>query len=224
MKRGSRNHATIPAPTTPAGTTGTTPCTSSRSGWGATSSTADSATAIVRGIAFVAGTVSEWSVAAEPVASGWTPGWYHEKRFIGQGAMNVIDPHLRPSPGELRWFGAILGAFFGLLGAFVAWRAESASSGMIVWLLGAGLIVLYYAVRPLRRPLYALWMTAVSPIGWLTTRVLLGAVYYLVVTPMGLVARALGRDALARRFEPTAHTYWIEEKPVSEPARYFRQS
>lgn len=42
-------------------------------------------------------------------------------------------------------------------------------------------------------PLYRLWMSISRVIGWINTRILLGAVFIILVTPMGLVLRALGK-------------------------------
>jgi hypothetical protein len=66
-------------------------------------------------------------------------------------------------------------------------------------------------------------MMGLSPIGWVMSHLILAIIYYLVLTPVGLVLRALGRDPLHRRFEPEAKTYWIDrgEEPAVE--RYFRQ-
>ena len=38
--------------------------------------------------------------------------------------------------------------------------------------------------------------------------VLLFLLYFLVVTPAGLIAR-IGRDPLSRKWDPAASTYWI---------------
>jgi hypothetical protein len=67
-------------------------------------------------------------------------------------------------------------------------------------------------------------MAAVTPLGWLVSNLLLGVVFYLVLTPIALLARAFGHDALRRHFEPDSDSYWIEEDPGGEPARYYRQS
>jgi hypothetical protein len=66
-------------------------------------------------------------------------------------------------------------------------------------------------------------MVTLSPIGWVMSHVILGIIYYLVLTPIGLLLRALGRDPLRRRFETGARSYWIDrgEEPAVE--RYFRQ-
>ncbi|MBW2459320.1 MAG: hypothetical protein JRI68_32810 [Deltaproteobacteria bacterium] len=54
--------------------------------------------------------------------------------------------------------------------------------------------------------------------------VLLLALYYLVFTPIGLLARLFGYDPMGRRFERQARTYWQPSQPREGVARYFRQS
>ncbi len=130
----------------------------------------------------------------------------------------------RPSAGELRWFGLTLLAVFGVVGALLAWRLESLAAARALWLTGALLAAVYYAVRPLRVPLFRAWMAAVTPIGWAVSHALLALIYYLVLTPIGLVRRALGRDALDRRFDRSAPSYWTEHDPGGDVSRYLRQS
>lgn len=61
------------------------------------------------------------------------------------------------------------------------------------------------------------------PIGFVVGNVLMALVYYLLVTPIGLIFKLLGKDLLHRKLDPQASTYWIKRPPPSEPARYFRQ-
>ena len=43
--------------------------------------------------------------------------------------------------------------------------------------------------------------------------VVLGAIFFLVLTPVAVAMRVIGRDAMKRRFEPAASTYWVERDP-----------
>jgi hypothetical protein len=136
----------------------------------------------------------------------------------------MIRINRNPSPRDLRWFGLVLGAFFGVAGLLAGWRFDAPGVGRGLWVAGAGLAAVYYAVRPLRRAMFVGWMALVFPIGWTVSHVLLGAAYYFVLTPVGLLLRVLGRDPLRRRFEPGSATYWIEHRPDEGGVeRYFRQ-
>lgn len=71
--------------------------------------------------------------------------------------------------------------------------------------------------------LYRGWMFAALPIGWVISHVILGAVYYLVITPIGLILRAVGNDPMQRRIDRAAATYWIPHTQQTDSSRYFRQ-
>jgi hypothetical protein len=72
--------------------------------------------------------------------------------------------------------------------------------------------------------LYRAWMLAAMPIGWVLSNVMLMAVFYGVVTAVGLVMRVVGRDPLTRTLDRGAASYWAEHRRVRDPKRYFRQS
>ncbi len=101
--------------------------------------------------------------------------------------------------------GGLIAVLFGLLfpwlrgGRFPAWP----------WAAGAVLAVLAAGAPALLAPVYRAWMAVGAALGWVNARVLLGAVFYLVVTPIGAVMRLTGRDPLRRAFEPRAGTYRI---------------
>lgn len=137
--------------------------------------------------------------------------------------MAVIEIKKDPSRKELAWLGALFALFFAAIGAMAYWRFGTPETAFRLWGIGAAVSVLYYAIPPIRKPLYLGWMYAAFPIGWTISHVLLGITYYLVLTPIGLVIRLLGRDPLERRFEPQRETYWSRHQPDADPARYFRQ-
>ncbi len=137
--------------------------------------------------------------------------------------MGLIDINKNPSPKEIRWFGALLAAFFGCLGIVASKRFGAESAAKLLWLCGAGFGVVYYAVPPLRRPLYLGWIHAAFPIGWVVSHTVLAASYYLVLAPVGLVMRLLGRDPMARRLTPDSTTYWQPHQQPTDKSRYFKQ-
>jgi hypothetical protein len=63
------------------------------------------------------------------------------------------------------------------------------------------------------RAFHVAWMRLAHALGWINSRILLALIFYLVITPMGLVQRLVGRDALRRRGSGSA-SYWI---PRTEP-------
>jgi hypothetical protein len=134
----------------------------------------------------------------------------------------ALDP--RPSPAEQRWFGVLLFVGFGVLGLLLGWRLESARPTQALTALGLAMALLYYAARPLRVPFFRAWMALTAPLGRLVSTVLLAVIYYLMLTPVALAMRALGRDKLGRRFDRAARSYWNEPDAGDDAGRYLRQS
>jgi hypothetical protein len=134
-----------------------------------------------------------------------------------------VETRSAPSPAQLRWFGLILAAVFGLVGALVWWHhAAVAAQGL--WAAGLGLALAYYAVRPLRVPLYLAWMQLVAPIGWVVTHAALALIFYGLITPLGGLLRLVTRDRFGLRRDPSAASYWTAHDPGGDTARYFRQT
>jgi hypothetical protein len=47
--------------------------------------------------------------------------------------------------------------------------------------------------------------------------VVLGIMFFLVVTPIGLLMRAFGKDPLRLRFDKSASSYWLDRTPPGPP-------
>jgi hypothetical protein len=135
--------------------------------------------------------------------------------------MAMIEINKNPSPKELRTFGLLFVAFAALLGLSIAWR-HSLRAAEIVWLVGAIIGAVYFAIAAIRKPAYLGWCYATYPIGWTVSHVVMLATFYLAVTPVALVLRLMGRDLLNQRIDRSAATYWVPHAP-SDVKRYFRQ-
>lgn len=125
------------------------------------------------------------------------------------------------SRGALRRFGRTVGGVFVLLGAVVLWRRGWALSALPGTLVGAGaaLIALGLAAPDALRGVYRAWMLLAFALGFVMTRVLLTAVFVLLVTPTGLIRRALGHDPMRRRPRASAASYWLPRTPPGDPKR-----
>jgi hypothetical protein len=134
--------------------------------------------------------------------------------------MAVLDLDLNPEPKALRTFGVaatVVAVGFALLGP---WHGAVRTSLLAV----GGVCAVLAAVAPaLLRPLYVVLTILVFPIGLVVSYLVLGVMFFLVLTPLGLVFRLLRRDILGRRWDPSAPTYWVSRGPSTDTARYFRQ-
>lgn len=137
--------------------------------------------------------------------------------------MALIDINKNPTARELKVFGVLFALFFALVGGLVWWQSGSRTAGLVVWAAAGLILLVFLMVAPARRPIYLGWSYALYPIGYVITMVLMGVVFYLVITPTGLLMRLFGRDPLSRKFKPGASTYWIRRKEDASLDRYFRQ-
>jgi hypothetical protein len=56
-------------------------------------------------------------------------------------------------------------------------------------------------------------MATGQALGWVNTRIILGVVFYGLLTPMGLAMRILGKDPLHRQFDPNSDSYRVVRLP-----------
>jgi len=133
---------------------------------------------------------------------------------------DVVKP---PSRTQLRQFAGLWLAFFGGLAAWRAWQGRFDVTAQAFALLAIGLGPLGILRPEVMRWVYTGWMVVVFPIGWTVSRVILGALYFIVFTPVALLFRLMGRDTLRlRRVERASH--WSERAAVADVKEYLRQS
>jgi len=136
--------------------------------------------------------------------------------------MALLDVNWNPSRRELRQFALLWIGFFGLIGAYSLWGHDSLRAATAFWAVAAAGLVGY--LRPgVFRPVYLLWMALALPIGWTISHLLLLIVYYLILTPIGLLMRLVGYDPMERRLDRSAKSYWTAHDPEADAARYFKQ-
>ncbi len=112
--------------------------------------------------------------------------------------------------GSERNFGLVFAGFFLLLLGLALWNGRSAW----VW---AGLSAAFAAtalVAPgLLRPLNRFWHAFGMALGQIVSPLVMGVVFFLVVTPIAIYLRATGKDPLRLKWERTARTYWVMRNP-----------
>ncbi len=110
-----------------------------------------------------------------------------------------------------RGFGIVFAIVFTIVALFplldgsrVRWWALALAAGFVA--------VAYLAPRRLR-PLNRLWMKFGLLLHRIVNPLVMGMLFFVTVTPIGLIMRALGKDPLRLAFDRTAETYWIERTP-----------
>lgn len=112
----------------------------------------------------------------------------------------------KASEKDLRKFGLVVGCVFCMIGLWpVMFRDESVR----LWALAAGAtLAMLGGVFP--RSLVHIhrgWLLAGLALGWINTRILLGAVYYGLITPIGIARRLIGKNSMRPMLPSEVTTY-----------------
>ena len=129
---------------------------------------------------------------------------------------------LKTGPRELRKFGLLVGGVFAILGAALWLRHRPTAP----YFLGVGgFLILFGLLAPRAlKYIYIVWMTFALVLGFVVSGILLTLFFFLVITPIGWVARGLGNDFLSLKLNRPAASYWLPRpRGPKKPADYERQ-
>ncbi len=124
-------------------------------------------------------------------------------------------------PGSERGFGIVFAVVFALIGL---WPLVGGGPVRLWALAGGGIFLAAGLFFPIvLRPLNRIWFLFGMALHKIVNPVVMGLLFFLTVTPIALIMRAMGKDPLHRKFDPDAKTYWIERDPAGPAPETMRQ-
>ena len=131
--------------------------------------------------------------------------------------------YLDPTEKQLKQYGLMMA---GVLSCFVAlflykaWHTPAMALG--VWVLFF-LTLGFFAPARLDR-VYQAWMKFAEVIGNFNFKLILGLLYFVMFTPVRMVASLFREDPLTRKIEPEKKSYWHDcEHRSEDPKRFEKQ-
>ena len=122
----------------------------------------------------------------------------------------------------LRDFGLLIA---GVALIFALWPLVFRGEGVRIWAASISAVfgLAGLAVPGVLKHVYRGWMKVGHVLGWVNTRILLGAVYYGLVVPMGLVMKLMGKDPMRRALVPGMESYRVtrSRRPASHMKNMF---
>jgi len=126
----------------------------------------------------------------------------------------LTNNHSAPSRKQLRSFGLILAVGFLVIGLGpMIFRHQTPTRWAVAvsFIFAAAGMLIPTALRQV----YRVWMAAGDVLGWINSKVILSALYYILVTPLRLLMTLAGHDPMNRKFDRDSATYRVIRKPRS---------
>lgn len=112
-----------------------------------------------------------------------------------------------------RQFGLVFAVFFTLLAFWPLWPLWPRLTPNFYWLIAAVTSLGFGLLWPRAlAPLNRVWLAMGHVLGWVNSKIILGFVFFIIVTPTALVMKTLGCDLLSRRLRRSG-SYWIKRDP-----------
>lgn len=129
-----------------------------------------------------------------------------------------LQSHSAPvQMGSERSFGLVFAVVFAII---ALWPLKSGGE-IRLWAAGAGtaFLVLALVLPRMLRPLNIVWFKFGMLLHHVMTPLIMGLLFFVTVTPIGLLMRATGKDPMRLRRDPAAATYWITRNPAGPDAQ-----
>jgi multisubunit Na+/H+ antiporter MnhG subunit len=128
---------------------------------------------------------------------------------------------LKTDAPNLRKFGLLVGGVAMLIGLVLLLRHKT-NYPYLFW--PGAVLIAFGAVWPraLKYP-YIAWMTMAFVLGFVMSQVILTLFFFLLVTPISLLARLVGKDFLNRKRDARTRSYWIPREAKAKTSASYEQ-
>ena len=128
-----------------------------------------------------------------------------------RGMHEQLTSHGEVKKSSERTFGLVFAAFLAII-SFVPLLHHG---HIRIWslVLAAAFLVVALAVPKILQPLNHLWFLLGKLLHRIVNPVIMGLLFYIVITPAALLLRLAGKDLLRQKRDPGAASYWVHRTP-----------
>ena len=125
--------------------------------------------------------------------------------------MSELQGNTTVKMGSERGFGIVFAIVFLIIALFPL----LGDGGVRLWSVGVAAVFggLAFLAPKFLAPLNRLWFRFGMLLSRIVSPIVMGILFFVTVTPTGLIMRARGKDLLRQKLDPDAETYWIEIDP-----------
>ena len=130
--------------------------------------------------------------------------------------------NIKTEESDLRKLGIMVGTVLLIIAGSLFWKEKESFQLFLV--IGTVLFIAGIAMPFTLRPIYWVWMVFATILGWFMTRVILSLLFFVIITPIGLIARSFGKQFLDLKWNKTDNTYWNHHSDsIFEKENYEKQ-
>ena len=129
--------------------------------------------------------------------------------------------NIKSEKSDLRKFGITIGILLMIIAGILFWKEKE--SFQIFLTIGAVLCVFSIVIPIALKPIYWIWMIFATILGWIMTRVILSILFYVIITPIGLISRLFGKQFLELKWNEKNSTYWNYRSDKLDKRSYEKQ-
>ena len=133
-----------------------------------------------------------------------------ESWLEGGGDKSMLNGGIKtPTKKELRKFGVVIFICLGIIGSFLL--GDKANFAFGLWGVGLASFAIGLSRPQVLGLPYRMWMKLALVMGFITNHIILAGMFYLVVTPIGILMRVLGRNTVQAKIDKNIRSYWIKK-------------
>ena len=129
--------------------------------------------------------------------------------------------NIKCEKSDLRKFGITIGILLMIIAGILFWKEKE--SFQLFLTIGAVLCVFSVVIPVILKPIYWIWMIFATILGWIMTRVILSILFYVIITPIGLISRLFGKQFLELKWNEKNSTYWNYRSDKLDKRSYEKQ-
>ena len=129
--------------------------------------------------------------------------------------------NIKSGKKQLREFGLTIGIILVILGGVALWREKAVYPYFFT--IGTLFMIIGLLLQQVLKPLQKIWMGFSIIIGFFVSRLILTALFFVVITPIGVMARIFGKDLLDQRINKGEGSYWQERTDTKSKESYENQ-
>ena len=138
--------------------------------------------------------------------------------------MAIIEEikNIKGDKSDWKKFGITMGIILSIIGCYLLWKKNNYYE--YSFFPAAAFFITGLIFPSVLKPVYKVWMSLSVVMGFIMTRVIMVIIFYLIVTPLGLIASLTGKEFLDMKIDKNAKSYWIvKERMQKVKSDYERQ-